>query len=170
MSSSGSSSSPSVPGPRPESAGRRRRLSACCSRRRHRSLCRGAPLLAASPLTLLSALLGSRAALLVADDEVDPLVQVRRDVVALERLAVARHEVEGVARPRRQQHVLDAHAVLPLVSSPRCASAPLRTSTLAISAGMSVTSNKQFASGLDILLNSTVELETLSAKARCRPA
>ena len=42
--------------------------------------------------------------------------------------------------------------------------------TLAISAGMSVTSNKQFASGLDILLNSTVELETLSAKARCRPA
>ena len=42
--------------------------------------------------------------------------------------------------------------------------------SLAISAGMSVTSNKQFASGLDILLNSTVELETLSAKARCRPA
>jgi len=36
--------------------------------------------------------------------------------------------------------------------------------TLAISAGMSVTSNKRFASGLTALLNSTKQLEALSAQ------
>ena len=62
----------------------------------------------------VEALLRLRAALLDAKDEVDPLVQMRRDVLALERLAVARDEVVRRGGPRRQAHVVDAVAVLPL--------------------------------------------------------
>tara|TARA_B110001469_G_C9620593_1_gene309268 strand:- start:1179 stop:1832 length:654 start_codon:yes stop_codon:yes gene_type:complete len=40
---------------------------------------------------------------------------------------------------------------------------------LAISAGMSVTSNRRFASGLDQLLNSTTQLHTLTSQARAMP-
>ncbi len=40
---------------------------------------------------------------------------------------------------------------------------------LAISAGLSVTSNRRFASGLDQLLNSTAQLHTLTSQARATP-
>ena len=52
-------------------------------------------------------------ALLAAEDEVDPLVQVRGDVLALEGRAVLAHEVVRVLGPRRQLHVVQRDAVLP---------------------------------------------------------
>ena len=54
---------------------------------------------------------GRGPALLAAEDEVDPLVQVRGHVLALQRCAVQAHELgRAAARPRRQVHVADALA------------------------------------------------------------
>ena len=52
------------------------------------------------------------AGLLVAEDEVDPFVQVRGDVLALEGRAVLAHEVVRVLGPRGQLHVAEDEAVL----------------------------------------------------------
>lgn len=51
--------------------------------------------------------------LLVPEDEVDPLVQVLTDVVALQRLSVHADELTRVLfGPRWQHHVAELHAVL----------------------------------------------------------
>lgn len=53
------------------------------------------------------------AVLLVPEDEVDPLVQVLTDVVALQRLSVNADELARVLLgPRRQHHVAKLHAIL----------------------------------------------------------
>jgi hypothetical protein len=53
--------------------------------------------------------------LLEAKDEVDPLVKVLTDVLALQRLAHDAHKlVRAVVRPRRQLDVAQHCAVLPL--------------------------------------------------------
>ena len=43
--------------------------------------------------------------LFVSEDEVDPLVDLARDELRLERLPVDAHELVGRRRPRRQLHV-----------------------------------------------------------------
>ena len=53
-------------------------------------------------------LLGGLALLFVAEDEVDPLVQVRTDVVALQRAPVLVDEVLGALGPRWQNDVINA--------------------------------------------------------------
>ena len=44
--------------------------------------------------------------LFVSEDEVDPLVDLARDELRLERLPVDAHELVGGGRPRRQLHVV----------------------------------------------------------------
>lgn len=57
--------------------------------------------------------LSGAAALLIPEDEVDPLVQVLRDMVALQRLALQPHKlVRAALCPRRQLHIVQVPAVL----------------------------------------------------------
>ena len=56
---------------------------------------------------------GGLALLFEAEDEVDPLVEMRRDEVALQRLAVSADELARIALgPRRQQNVVQRGAAL----------------------------------------------------------
>ena len=59
-------------------------------------------------------LLGLLPALLVAEDEVDPVVNVPRDVLRLEGLPQGLDEVLRVLGPRREPHVPDLRAAVPI--------------------------------------------------------
>ena len=52
--------------------------------------------------------------LLVSEDEIDPLVQMRIDIVRLESLSVFPNEVVGVLRPLRQHDVVDPRLLVAL--------------------------------------------------------
>jgi len=56
---------------------------------------------------------GSLAALFIAEDEVNPLVQGRTYMLALERVTVLRYKVASVEGPRGEPNVAHPLAVLP---------------------------------------------------------
>ena len=93
--------------------------------------------------------LGLLGDLALSDDGLDRLPHS----VALRGGRVTRGSVR--VHPRRGRALL---AVATVVIAASC--------SLAISAGLAVTSNRSFASGLDQLLNSTAQLHTLTSHAR----
>jgi len=58
---------------------------------------------------------GVRATLLVSKDQIDPVVKMQRNILALERHSLDTNKLLGRALgPRRKRHIIDRHAILHL--------------------------------------------------------